>query len=58
MVLEFAEFVSRVEALGYELRFRSRYRGYYRDAMPNLPTDHFAQENRLDFMVQLVFRRG
>jgi putative methyltransferase (TIGR04325 family) len=53
----FHEFVSRLEKLGYDLMFKSRFRGYWRDAYPEMPTGHFEPAYRADYFTQLVFRR-
>ena len=51
------EFVSAVEARGYELLFKARYRGYYLASDEEPPMAHFAPEYRLNYFSQLIFRR-
>jgi len=53
----FAEFVEAVEKRGFELVFRSRYRGYYLEKDASPPTGDFDELHRLDYFSQLVFRR-
>lgn len=53
----FKEFVLQVESLGYELVLKSRFRGYWREAYPELPTENFNLQYRAKYFSQLVFRR-
>jgi putative methyltransferase (TIGR04325 family) len=53
----FRDFVSQVESLGYELMLKCRFRGNWRDAYPEMPTEHFNSEYRANYFSQVVFRR-
>ncbi len=53
----FSEFVTSMEAHGYELAFKARYRGYYLTADTELPTRNFDPDHRLTYCSQLIFRR-
>ncbi len=50
------EFIALVEKFGYELVFKARFRGAYRNSTDDLPTHHFDQEHRLIYSSQLIFR--
>lgn len=50
------DFVTEVGRLGYELVFQARFNARYWEERP-LPTEHFPNEHRLEFFVQLVFRQ-
>lgn len=52
----FADFVSSVQALGYELVFKSRFRGSWREAFARMPTGHFEPAYRAEYFCQLAFR--
>jgi len=54
----FDEFVAYVESLGYALALKARFRGYWRDRYPDMPTANFEPPHRADYFTQLVFRRG
>ena len=50
------EFINAVEILGYEIIFKSNYRGYYMAQDSKLPTDHFESSYQLKDFCQLIFK--
>jgi putative methyltransferase (TIGR04325 family) len=53
----FSEFTEQVSKLGYELAFKARFRGYWRENYPRMPTNNFPSAYRPEYFCQLVFRR-
>ncbi|MBS0533678.1 MAG: methyltransferase, TIGR04325 family [Proteobacteria bacterium] len=52
-----ATFVAAVEALGYRLTLKARYRTALTDGAGRPPTQHFSPPHRLDYFAQLLFRQ-
>jgi putative methyltransferase (TIGR04325 family) len=53
----FKEFSAAMDSRGYDLIFKSNYRGYYMDKNATLPTHNFEPEYQLKQFIQLVFRK-
>jgi putative methyltransferase (TIGR04325 family) len=51
------EFVRHLNENDFELIFRSNFRGYYLNKDQVLPMNNFPVENRLNFTLQMVFKR-
>jgi putative methyltransferase (TIGR04325 family) len=51
------DFIAQVEALGYRLALKARYRTSLMGAAGRPPTQHFPPPHRLDYFAQLLFLR-